>query len=229
MRHAIYFMPRPDTALWRFGSSIIGYDAVTGAAPATPPHAIFAKTSIAAAMAEPRRYGFHATLKAPFRLGAERSEADLVAAVAEFSKARQPFAVAALKVATLGRFLALVPARPCAPLDTLAADCVRAFEPFRAPLDAHDRARRLAGSLTPRQIANLEAWGYPYVFDEFRFHMTLTGPLDEVEREHVRGALEELYDKIAAPLEIDAVAVAVQASREDRFRLLARCPFGVGP
>ena len=32
--------------------------------------------------------------------------------------------------------------------------------------------------LTDRQEALLTQWGYPYVMEEFRFHITLTGALD---------------------------------------------------
>ena len=74
----------------------------------------------------------------------------------------------------IGGFVAIVPATPSPGLDELAADCVTGFERFRLPMTAQERSRRLAAGLSQHQTANLERWGYPYVFEEFRFHMTLT-------------------------------------------------------
>ena len=50
---------------------------------------------------EPRRYGFHATIKAPFRLAEDASPSDLSAALAELADAEKPFAAGQLAVSTL--------------------------------------------------------------------------------------------------------------------------------
>ncbi len=125
----------------------------------------------------PRPYGFHATLKAPFALADPRGEAELRAACADF--AARPRAVPVIEpvVSLVGGFVALVPADVPEALTRLAAECVETFDAFRAPLTASDRARRNPAALSARQVAHLDRWGYPYVFDEFRFHMTLTGRL----------------------------------------------------
>lgn len=222
IRYAIYAAPPPDDPLWSFGSATIGYDAATARDlpfPAEPP-------SDAADWAEltddPRRYGFHGTLKAPFELAGGTSEADLLEAVMVFADRRPAVTVPALTVATLGSFVALVPAEPCDELLALAADCVRVFDPFRAPMAAADRARRLKSPLTDRQVGHLDDWGYPYVFEDFRYHMTLTGALPEARREPVRSALAERYRAIAAPFRLDALVVFRQARRDQRFTILGR-------
>lgn len=224
-RYALYAAPAPDSALWRFGSSVIGYDAALALDAAFPEGGLFAADDWPALTADPRRYGFHGTLKAPFVLAEGRSEAELLDAAAAFAQRQRTFVVPRLEVSLLKAFVALVPDEPSAALDALAADCVRHFEPFRAPLSDSDRARRLVAPLTDRQRQHLDAWGYPYVFEDFRFHMTLTGALPEDRRETVRAALAALYAPLAVPFPVDALAVFRQERREDRFTVLARLPF----
>jgi putative phosphonate metabolism protein len=221
-RYAVFYAPAPQTPLWRFGSETIGYDAVTGTdldqgtIPVADWHAL---------TEEPRRYGFHATLKAPFSLRDGVAEADLLDAVAGFARARACFSVPHLQVASVGSFIALVPRERSPALDGLAADCVRAFDRFRAPLSAADRARRLKSRLSDRQIRHLEDWGYPHVFEDFRFHMTLSGPLPVDLLDAARTALAERYAPLAAGLPVEAISVFRQAERSQRFRVIGRFAF----
>lgn len=226
-RYALYFVPPPDSAVARFGASIIGYDIWSGEAVqqvdvGLDPAAMHAATE------EPRRYGFHATLKAPFHLRDGMGLETLEQHLAAFAARQAPVPIGRLEVRALSRFCALVPANPPPVLARLAADCVQAFDAFRAPLGDADRARRLATPLTERQKAYLDAWGYPYVLDEFRFHMTLTGPLDAHERPAVEQALTALWALQDEPVLIEGVALAVQPTREARFRVAATLPFTGG-
>ncbi|MEW5964730.1 MAG: DUF1045 domain-containing protein [Pseudomonadota bacterium] len=221
-RYAVYFLPDPSSAIWHFGSATLGYDAYTASDVAPPARLAAAEPRLGELTAEPRRYGFHATLWAPTPLAPGTDERALIAAVRAFATARQPFVVPEFEVAIVEDFLALVPAAPCPALDALAADCVRAFARLRAPLGEADRRRRVGAGLTERQTAYLDGWGYPHVLDEFRFHMTLTGALTAADREPLRALLAEAYAAIAAPIPIDAIAVLRQSSRADRFRVVER-------
>lgn len=221
-RYAIYFMPEPDTALARFGASAIGYDAWSGAPVPFPDLALYGGPEAPAWTLDPARYGFHATLKAPFHLREGKSEADLHGLVAAFAERRPPVEMGHLDVVSLSRFLALCPRAPSKALIALAADCVTYFDGFRAPLSDADRARRLAAPLSVRQIAYLDAWGYPYVLDEFRFHMTLAGPLDEATKPALKEALTALWQPISAPVTLDAIAIACQPKRDGPFVVQAR-------
>lgn len=223
-RYAIYFVPDRSSGLARFGASVLGTDPCTGAAVPFADHPVFLDPAAHRWSEEPRKYGFHATLKAPFELREGESEATLAAFARTFAAGRGSVTIPRLEVGALGHFLALVPAAPSAALDELAAACVRGFEPFRAPLAPADRERRLRASLSPRQIAYLDRWGYPYVFEEFRFHMTLTGPLPEEQRERLRGVLTELYSAFDAPVRIDALSLCRQAARDEPFTLIERFP-----
>lgn len=225
MRYAIYFVPERETSLARFGATWLGYDSSRRLDVLHPPVDGLAPDAVRAATAEPRRYGFHATLKPPFTLAEGCDEAALVDAVRDFAQERTSVVLPAAEVATLGRFLALIPSVSSPPLNELAGACVEAFEPFRAPLSEADLARRLSKPLTDRQRELLDAWGYPYVFDQFRFHMTLTGPLDEPQRACLLPALRTAYAMIAVPIVIDAITVLCQPDRAGRFHVLERFAF----
>ncbi|MDH3032541.1 DUF1045 domain-containing protein [Methylobacterium fujisawaense] len=221
-RYALYCLPAPGSRLEAFGRSVLGTDPVSGAAVPHPE----GLSDLAAVTAGARIYGFHATLKAPLRLAAGTTEADLVAATRDLAAAHPPVAVGPLRVAALGPFLALVPEAPPPELGLFAAECVAALDPFRAPLTEAERAKRRPERLDPRGRALLARWGYPYVFEAFRFHMTLTDALPEAEREAWHRRLSEAYAAAGPePLVIDAVCLLTQDG-SGPFRLLARLPFG---
>jgi putative phosphonate metabolism protein len=229
-RYAIYVAPDTGSPLWRFGSGVIGYDAATGADLPFTETAGLSADRWSATTEDPRRYGFHATLKAPFELARASSEAALLADVEALAATLSPVTLSGLMVRSVGRFIALVPAQPSAGLQSLAAATVERLDHLRAPLSATDRARRLRSPLTPRQVEYLDRYGYPYVLDEFRFHMTLTGPIpDDAERSGIAEALAAAYLRAVplGPTKIDAIAVYRQPDRDARFRIIARCPLKV--
>lgn len=225
-RYALYFAPRPSSAWWKFGARWLGRDAATGerveqlAIAGLPPEAFHALT------AEPRGYGFHGTLKAPFALREGASRDALADALGRFCRARHPLPLPPFEVKRLDDFLAFVPATRVSHVNELAADCVREFEAFRAPLAAADLDRRRRKGLSPRQDRYLEEWGYPYVFAEYRFHLTLTGGLGDTPPHEVAAlvaAAREALDALdAAPLQLDAVCLFEQSEARAPFRLLKR-------
>ncbi|WP_434054793.1 MAG: DUF1045 domain-containing protein [Roseibium sp.] len=188
MRYAIYFAADADDALMRLGNAWLGRDPFAATDPDMSALTGLNATRFRELTADPRRYGFHGTLKAPFHLKPGMDEADLITACRKFASDLAPFRIEALNVNRLGKFLALTPDRPQPDLSAFAALCVRQFEPYRAPLSEADLERRRKSGLTPKQDAYLTDWGYPYVFDEMRFHMTLSNKLDS---EHEAAELEE--------------------------------------
>ncbi|MGR7994762.1 DUF1045 domain-containing protein [Xanthobacter sp. ZOL 2024] len=227
-RYALYLAPPAASALWRFGSAVVGYDAETGAELAPPEVAGFDAETWRTLTGEPRRYGFHGTLKAPFRLAPGVSESNLQAQIAMVAAGQHPFELPPLVVRAIGPFIALVPAAPAPALDDLARSMVLGLEPARAPLSAEEIARRRPERLTTRQRAHLERYGYPYVGEDFRFHMTLTGPLEPETQAHALNALNDAYGACGAetPLAISEVALYTQASPDSRFRISRRMPLG---
>jgi putative phosphonate metabolism protein len=224
-RYAIYFVPAPETPLYQAGAALLGYDVYSRKRLPFPDGLALAQDGWSALTGEPRTYGFHATLKAPFRLAPGRGAEELAAHLATFAaEAREPVAIAPA-VRTIGRFAALVPDGPCPALDRLAADCVRAFDEFRAPLSDGERRKRLAALLTPRHKENLERWGYPYVFEDFRFHMTLTGGIAPTHQDAVLACLRTALGAIEGqPMPVDRVALLCQPDSDTPFHLVANAP-----
>lgn len=226
-RYALYWAPVAGSALASIGERWLGRDAVTDRELARQAVDGFDDSELAAITAEPRRYGLHATLKAPFRLARAFTQPMLEAHVAAFADAQSPVSTARLQLARIGRFLALAPRSRSAALDALAESCVDAFDRFRAPADAEELARRREAELTAPQEQNLRRWGYPYVMGEFRFHVTLTGPIDRAIAEQLTPHLEALFLPVTTrPLEIGEIALFLQPAPEASFRLLRR--FGLG-
>jgi putative phosphonate metabolism protein len=219
-RYAIYYAPAQGSFLDQFGAEMLGYDAWIGAALPFASGVVEQMPDWRELTQDPRKYGFHATLKAPMSLNGRR-ESELHAACADF--ARQPRLIPRITpvVNPISGFIAVIPEGRSAELEQFAADCVRAFDPFRAPLTAEDRARRNPSRLTPRQVEYLDRWGYPYVMEEFRFHMTLTGRLDETRREAVLAMLRERFARLKlTELAIDRVALFKQADAKARFEII---------
>jgi putative phosphonate metabolism protein len=229
-RYALYFAPAPETRWWRFGCEWLGYDAEACAAVRQSVIPAVAADVFAAVTRAPWRYGFHATLKAPMHLAAGSDEAALVAALERFAADREPFELPRMRVGRLDGFLACLPETRDDRMHALADDCVRDFDHFRAPLTPAEIAKRHAANLGAEEAALLERWGYPYVLDAFRFHMTLTGPLagvlPQVEiavAEAASSAVDALADE---PLVCDGVCLFVQATAAAPFRIRRRFPFG---
>ena len=223
-RYAIYFVPAPGSRLAALGSSVIGYDVDTGRDVPFVDLCGMTEADWTKVTSEPRRYGFHATLKAPFRLKHGASEDALLADVQGLA-ARRPAALPMkLVVKELTRFVALVPRRASPDIDGLAAEMVGQLDWLRAPLTERERERRLRAQLTERQRTYLEAYGYPYVMEEFRFHMTLAGPLPPASRSAVHQRLQALFSGPDCACTVDALTVLRQDEPDGRFRVIARYP-----
>ncbi len=225
-RYAVYYAPPEDTPLWRKASAWLGCDAYTGEEPLRPNLQALDGLDLDPLIADPRGYGFHATLKAPFELVSDRDESDLLNAASEFASGLSPFN-GSIAPAALGKFLAFRLQDGDAQMHALHGACVRAFEPFRKPLSDHDLERRRRARLTPEQDARLLAWGYPYIFEDFRFHMTLTGQIhDEALRSRILGALQDFFESESGRHSFDGIAIFKQPERGSRFRILQRFAFG---
>jgi putative phosphonate metabolism protein len=224
-RYAIYFAAGSDSALSRFGAELLGYDAYGGDELPFPQDALHVAPDWRDISADPRKYGFHATLKAPMTLAPDRTEAELIAACAEFAAKARPVPVIRPVVDAISGFIAVIPAEPVDALRELAADCVRDFDAFRAGLTAEDRARRRPEKLSERQRDYLDRWGYPYVMEEFRFHMTLTGRLDAERRGPILAMLRDRFAGLKRDtLTIDRIALFRQDNATARFRIVGEWP-----
>ena len=220
-RYAIYYVPAPVSDLDRFGAHLLGYDAFGGADLPFPDGILQTVPDWREQTSDPRKYGFHATLKAPMSLASGKTEVELLAACAVFAATPRAIPVIRPVVGSIEGFIAVIPAEPPPELIQLAADCVREFDSFRAPLSEQDRARRNPSQLTSTQREHLDRWGYPYVMDDFRFHMTLTGRLGAERREPLLKMLAERFAALDLPtLPIDRIAIFRQDNAASRFRIV---------
>jgi 2'-5' RNA ligase len=215
MRYAIYYCPQAGTGLATFGqawlsrgTSIAGIDV----------------QRFDALMRDVRRYGWHATIRAPFDLVPERGYDDLHRAVSSIANTMHAFALP-LRLDSLAGFLALRPESASGRIDALAATCLHALHPLCAPLNEDLRRRRAHGlDATEREL--LRRYGYPYVLDRYRFHMTLAAPAAPHEERAMRTAIcAQGMDSVIA--HIDALAICGEAYDGADFEELERIPLTI--
>jgi putative phosphonate metabolism protein len=222
-RYAIFWAPPAGSGLARFGAAWLGWDTETGRDVAQP--ALALPRPLDQITRTPQRYSFHGTLKPPFRLAEGTDAAALDRALSGLAARLPPVTAPGLALSTGLGFLALMPGGPAPALDALAAACTRRLDRLRVSSDTADLAQRRAHSLTPRQEANLTRWGYPYVFDDFRFHLTLSGRLRPGEAEPLIEAVTALAAPHLAPvLHLDDICLFGDPGAGECFRLLRRYP-----
>ena len=221
-RFAVYYAPRQGafasrTAAW------LGWDPQAGREVAQPD-----LPGLPAPAAEltrdARKYGFHGTLRAPFRLGEGASPDDARAAVEALAARLAPVTCDGLRMMDLHGFLALIPQGCEAALQALAAAVVEGTDPLRAPLTGAEIARRKPDQLSPRQRELLHRWGYPFVMEEFQFHLTLTDQLPQDQRAPLSAALRDhLAPVLPRPFVIEDLCLFGEDT-QGRFHLLHRAP-----
>lgn len=224
-RFAVYYAPSRDSAWWRAGSRWLGRDAESGEV-CVPPQPEGVTRPLADLTEAPRRYGWHGTLVAPFRLADGVTQHDVLQTAREWAHSQAAFMLP-VEAATLGDFVALRPAHQDgeANIGAVAASALQSLDALRARPSATDLARRLAAPLSERQRALLVEWGYPYVFDEFRFHMTLSNSLADADERATLVAWWRAQTPSLGPLAIDHAALFVEPAPGAPFVLWQRVPF----
>ena len=224
-RYAVYYVPREGSQLANFGDKWLGWSLIDGDfierlnGPLIP--ADLTKLTQA-----PQRYGFHGTLMAPIRLGVGFGQTAFINSVRQLAKKQKPFDLPNLKVSVRDHFLALELSEPCAQLHELAATFVTNLHSMRRPPSETEIAKRMRAKLSDRQLELLKTWGYPYVLDEFRFHMTLTGKLEIEKLTSMKPALKTLLNPLLKQaIQVTDVAV-VGESETGMFHLIERVELG---
>lgn len=220
-RYTIYFVPPSASAIYRLGSSLLGYDVYSGSA---VPHPLDAglPDDWTELTRTPRPYGLHVTFVPPFRLAEGYGEAELLQAFSTFCDEVRSVATIVPEVRVIRDFVAIVPRRASGIVKQFATDCLTYFDLFRAPFTAADHVRRLTPGLNERERWNLHRWGYPYVLREFFFHMSLTGEIGAERRAAVAARLSTLFADHAAtdPLRVDRVVLLRQDQSDSGFRVV---------
>ncbi|POH31383.1 MULTISPECIES: DUF1045 domain-containing protein [Sinorhizobium] len=227
MRYAICFTPPMGDPLSAAAASWLGRSVYSGE-PVEPPSIAGLRVSeIAFHTAVPRRFGFHAMIMAPFRLAEGADEAQLLRSLMHFTSAETPFAIERLEVARLGQCLGLTPTVPSRAMHMLAARVLQAFDRFRAPLGEDEIERSDPDRLTAPQFTNLHRWGDPFVMEEYRFHMKLTGPLGAEAGRGLEAPLREVFEPhLTKPLAVESLALFVEAEKGAPMRVHSQHPLG---
>jgi hypothetical protein len=222
-RYAIFYAPPASSVLWLRAAQWLGRDASGGDVAAEIPGIDPARRMRLTESA--RRYGFHGTMKAPMTIPEHQDLQKLDRALTDFGLDHWPVSLGALQPRLLGEFLALMPVEQPDELTALAADVVRTFEPFRAPLSASEQKRRLKAELTERQIRLVERYGYPYVLEQFLFHMTLTDRLVDDDRDSVIAAATEWFAPVLEkPVIVDRLTLFHEPQKGEAFVRLGDYP-----
>ena len=225
-RYAVYFAPTKASPWWAFGAHWLGRDEQEDTLLVQPPLAQIAPDELWEITAAPRRYGFHATLKAPFSLGGGHTVDDLTARLHRLAATLKPVLLGPLQTSSLGNFVALVPVQATDELLALASTCVTELDDLRASLSGADLMRRGIERLDAREVELLQAYGYPYVLERFRFHFTLSGPLDPQSAQQVQQAVAASVVRLNAssPLVLDRLCLFVEPAPGQPFKRLADAP-----
>ena len=221
VRHALYYLPPKGSGLEDFGDSWLGWSLTEGRVVAHPQ---IADLPIATLTKRPRKYGFHGTLKAPFRLAKGVRESDLITEATALVGSIPAFEMPALQITSLGSFLAFMPRQKSTELQQLAISLVSELDQLRAPLSDAELVRRRSAGLTPAQEMLLTKWGYPYVMDEFQFHLTLSGKLQTDELQNLKSILQKHISHLTqTPVRVCDVGLVGEAE-DGRFHLIRRLP-----
>jgi len=221
-RYAIYFTPAKGSPLTRAGEAWFGRSAFAKGGFETAPKLA---ANDGETVGNPRRYGFHATLKPPFRLAEGRTVEELEYALDDFAQRNRSCPIGTFELARLRGFFALVPKAPLLRLNRFAATIVEAFDGFRAPFNTAELQHRLEDDLDDDEATLLVRWGYPYVFERFQFHMTLTNRLAPSQQIDVSTQLQSRFGPVLAEEHIiDALTLFEQAGPSEDFTVRARFP-----
>lgn len=224
-RFAIYFAPPPGSAWWEAGSRWLGRDAASDTALDQPGVDDLAPDQQRRLTAEPARYGWHATLKAPFVLSEGLGLDDLRGALQALAASFTAFDMPALRVQKLGGFLALCPEGNKDAINAVASACVTQLDWLAAPLSFYElERRRRKGSLSTQEDALLVRWGYPYVLERYRFHLSLTGNLqavDDTTAQRLERAAQAWFDSLPS-CRFDGLSLFAEPSKGADFVFVER-------
>ncbi|MBX4969430.1 hypothetical protein ABID08_000120 [Rhizobium binae] len=227
MRYAICFTPPASDPLSLVAANWLGRNVFSGDMLEPPAVRGLGIHEIAFHTAVPRRYGFHGVLKAPFHLSGDMSESQLLRDLMRFAGTLAPFQISRLEIARLGSFYSLMPSAPCEQIEYLASAIVQEFDRYRAPLSEADIERSDPDGLSAAQFANLHRWGNPYVMDEFRFHMPVTGSINAIDMPRIESALRTIFAPVLKePVMVSNVALMIEEGTGGPFRVHSLHPMG---
>ena len=176
LRFAIYYVPPSSNQLTRFAASWLGWDVYKGIK-VNYPMLDNLNYDIEAIIRSPSKYGLHGTLKPPFSLASDRTFDELRLSVLTLSRSIKKFEIPDISLKSISGFIAIVPTIQNESIKYLARKCLEELDSFRAFESPEILNKRRFTGLSTSQECHLLKWGYPYVQDDFMFHLTMTSKL----------------------------------------------------
>ena len=221
-RYAIYYIPSNDL-LYKLGSSWLGWDTILGQ-PASQLE-INSDINIEKITETPRKYGLHATIKAPFGLADGVSTSELERQLRTLCLSLKPIEFS-LEVSELNGFFALTPTVKNTEIRELHTKVVCELDEFRAPPTKDELIKRRRNQLTSEQDQNLIKWGYPYIFRDFYFHITLTGKIPKNLKNTVTDEIKKFFEPVLQRIFLMSELALVGEGHDGNFHVICQTPFG---
>lgn len=203
-RVAIYFLPKKNSSLENFGKNLLGRDinkkrkiSLTRRQKYFINRRFTYFDELKDYCEKPAKYGFHATLKAPFRLKRNVKTKDFYDVISHIAAQHSRFKIKGLKIVYRKKFTFITSRKEIKSLINLENDLVKHLDTFRAELNKTEIKKRNPDSLTFKQNKYLKEWGYPFVLDQFKFHMTLMNQNNNKLSNKQKLELEKLIYKIS--------------------------------
>lgn len=219
-RFALYYAPQSATSLGSAATTWLGRDNTTFDYEPLKPLELSSDRFKELTKA-PYHYGFHGTLKPPFRLRKSVAEKQIFDELKSFCSERKSFTIASLEIGWIGGFLCLQPVKKIEPLDDLAADAVRQFDRFREEMNQDELEKRRNAGLSQVQDRLLLKWGYPYVMEEFRFHLTLSSKVNNpAERRAIEAEARRHFSNLhRSDVTVDGISLFLETNGEPMEQL----------
>ena len=203
-RVAIYFLPKKNSSLENFGKNLLGRDinkkkkiSLTRRQKYFINRGFTYFDELKDYCEQPAKYGFHATLKAPFRLKRNVKTKNFYDVISHIAAQHSRFKIKGLKIVYSKKFTLITSRKPNKLLINLENDLVKHLDTFRAELNKTEIKKRIPDSLTFKQNKYLKEWGYPFVLDQYKFHMTLMNQNNNKLSNKQKLELEKLIYKIS--------------------------------
>ncbi|MFK7891755.1 MAG: DUF1045 domain-containing protein [Granulosicoccus sp.] len=216
-RYAIYFCPGDQSPLSRYGRQVLGRNAQKTERKPGSSSGFSDSSRWEELTRKPAHYGFHATLKAPFEIAATKQPEALEQACRDLASEHSAIPLTGLAPRLLNGFAALTLEADPLLLQELARCCVEKLELWRAPLSQYDIDRRRNSNLSARQLQQLTQFGYPYIFDDFKFHMTLSSQLTDQDQDYVNWLSTQYKQLVLSDPVLDRIALFAQSTRDSPF------------
>lgn len=225
-RYIISFAPKSTSMFWKLGALWFGYDASRNAYTKNTLVPGMPKEHHDAAVTTARRSGFNIILTGPFQLTAGMPEELLKTTISLYCQSLSTLQTGPLSIIETAHKLSISAQEISPQVQKLADDIVLEFNAFRLPANPLPEDSPIRAALTPGQLKNLIEWGQPYIFEELKFQIPLTGRLPEKMSGPLKSFLEGRFiECLKTGFEIDNLSLFRLSGTKDPAELVDQFNF----